>query len=56
MNVNPFSRGTKRPLGFHWLAGFRASVDRDAAVLLSATHLQQAESRTPKGRSTVSFV
>jgi hypothetical protein len=55
MNVNPFSRGTKRPLGFHWLAGFRASMDH-AAVLLSATHLQQAESRTPKGRNRVSFV
>ena len=53
MNVNPFSRATKFPLGFHWLAGFRASMDPDAAVLLSASHLQQAESRTPKGRSRV---
>ena len=56
MNVNPFSRGTKRPWASIGLAGFRASMDRDAAVLLSATHLQQAESRTPKGRSRVSFV
>ena len=35
MNVNPFSRGTERPWASVGLAGFRASIDRDAAVLLS---------------------
>ena len=51
MNVNPFSRGTKRPWASIGLAGFLASKDRDAAALLSATHLQQVESRTPKAEA-----
>jgi hypothetical protein len=56
MNVHPFSGRTERPRASIGLAGSRSSIDRDAAVLLPVTHQQQAESRTPKDRSRVSFV
>ncbi len=56
MNVHPFSRETERPRASIELVGSRSSIDRDAAVLLSGACQQQAESRTPNGRSRVSFV
>ena len=56
MNVHPFFRGTEPPRASIGLAGSRFSIDRDAAVLLPVTRQQQAESRTPKGRSRFSFV
>ena len=48
MNVNPFSRATERPWASIGLAGLRASIERDAAILLIAVYQQQAEGRTPQ--------
>ena len=56
MNVNPFSRATERSWAFIGLAAFRASIDRDAAILLVSIYQQQAESRTPQTQSEESWI